>query len=442
MHEESRTVRSVAWETVFPWHILFRTFGIAVSPSAILLGTLGVLLSCVGWWMIGFIFGLHDEANSPPVELTLVHRSNLGILARDPVIAESPAEQFLPLKSPDAGTIFMLYFQNLKGLIGVPSEKSLTQFCYYLAGTLWTFFIWGIFGGAISRKAALVLTRQEQIGFFTALGFSIRRIGSYFSSPLYPMSILIPFAIAGALVGLVCRLDVGFVAVSVLWGLGVVVSFLMVGLIVGLAVGWPMMVAAVSVEGTDSFDAVSRSFAYVFQKWMRLIGYGVGAWLLSILFVGLVSWFCSLAIQSTEWSLSWGTGSERIQQIKTGEFKPATANPDKPGEPAKVQPSSTFETGRSIIRLSERVVLLAQFGVSYALFFTMATAIYLLRRRDVDESELDEVYQDREDVRDLPVLKTNPDGTTTVVPKDLTASKEPADSKSAQEPDEPVADNE
>ena len=46
-------------------------------------------------------------------------------------------------------------------------------------------------------------------------------------------------------------------------------------LLLGLAFGWPLMWATISTEGTDSFDALSRSYAYVFQRPLRYLFYVV-----------------------------------------------------------------------------------------------------------------------------------------------------------------------
>ena len=47
----------------------------------------------------------------------------------------------------------------------------------------------------------------------------------------------------------------------------------------------------------------------------------------------------------------------------------------------------------------------------YALFWCLATAVYLLLRKDVDETEMDEVYQvDEKRTYELPPLKSDENG--------------------------------
>src|SRR5262249_37733350 len=62
--------------------------------------------------------------------------------------------------------------------------------------------------------------------------------------------------------------------------------FVLVGLI-----GWPMIHATLSTEGSDSFDALSRSYSYVYQKpwhylWYALVALTYGA--VVVFFVGLM----------------------------------------------------------------------------------------------------------------------------------------------------------
>ena len=54
-------------------------------------------------------------------------------------------------------------------------------------------------------------------------------------------------------------------------------------LTIGLAAGWPLMAPTVSTEGTDTFDALSRSYAYVYQRPLAYLLYAVAATIIGIL---------------------------------------------------------------------------------------------------------------------------------------------------------------
>ncbi len=73
--------------------------------------------------------------------------------------------------------------------------------------------------------------------------------------------------------------------------------------LIGL-LGWPLMNPTISAEGSDSFDALSRSYSYVFQApwhylWYTTVALAYGAVL--VFFVGLMG---SLMVYLGEWGVS------------------------------------------------------------------------------------------------------------------------------------------
>ena len=56
------------------------------------------------------------------------------------------------------------------------TDLSWGEFFYYLVGGLWTLCVWALFGGAITRVAAVRLGRDERVG--------LRRIGGLLSSQM------------------------------------------------------------------------------------------------------------------------------------------------------------------------------------------------------------------------------------------------------------------
>jgi hypothetical protein len=51
MPAERPVIREISWRDVFPWLIVFRTFGLATSLPVLFLATLGTVLTPVGWWL-------------------------------------------------------------------------------------------------------------------------------------------------------------------------------------------------------------------------------------------------------------------------------------------------------------------------------------------------------------------------------------------------------
>src|SRR5208283_4384771 len=90
---------------------------------------------------------------------------------------------------------------------------------------------------------------------------------------------------------------------GLLWPLPLLAGLVMAVVLVGL-VGWPMMYATISAEGTDSWEAVSRSYSYVFQApwqylWYSLVALAYGA--VVVFFVGFMG---SAAVYLAKWGVS------------------------------------------------------------------------------------------------------------------------------------------
>ena len=158
----------------------------------------------------------------------------------------------------------------------------------------------------------------------------------------------------------------------------------------GLIFGWPLMISAIATEGSDSFDALSRTYAYIYQRPLHYLFYVC----LAILF-GMLGWFflvffANFALETTQWIANW---------VVLG------AN----GESAALRGSF------AVIRCWNVIFKLLIMGFSATYFWTAAVAIYLLLRRDTDAVELDEVYIPSEATpRGLPKIVTDEQGAPAV----------------------------
>ncbi|MCH5376583.1 MAG: hypothetical protein JJ992_21650, partial [Planctomycetes bacterium] len=122
-------------------------------------------------------------------------------------------------------------------------------------------------------------------------------------------------------------------------------------------------------------------------------------------------------------------------------FASLGAGPDRWGELVRMidEPSLTASTagfGVWLIRSLEFLVRIIATAFGYSFFWCMSAAVYLLLRRDVDETEFDEVYIENEDRRyELPELKpiasltTGDDTARSQTPsKEATPDTSPSDS--------------
>ena len=84
-------------------------------------------------------------------------------------------------------------------------------------------------------------------------------------------------AILSVLYGLIHLIPVvGDIADSIVWPFLMLLGFGQAVLLIGM-VGYPLMYATISAEGSDTFDALSRSYNYVLQSPWNYIWYSIVA---------------------------------------------------------------------------------------------------------------------------------------------------------------------
>jgi hypothetical protein len=244
------------------------------------------------------------------------------------------------------------------------------SWCGLLACLVWGVFVWAWPAAFITRRAALELVREERVGLWATLKFVRRRLASYQGAPWLPAVGLLLITIPAAALGLLARSSFGLALVGLAWPLVLLGSLAAAVLLIGLALGWPLLWAAISIDGGDAFDAVSRTFSYVFDSVLRFAGYVALAALVGLAgFVG-VSVLAAVTLHLALWTVSWGAGADWLNTAGDVPFGL-----------------------RAIAFWSNLVWLVANAYVpSYVL--TAGTAVYLLLRFRVDGAELDQLHFD------------------------------------------------
>lgn len=378
-----------------PWLILTRTFSLATAVHVMILATVGALVTTVGWRIAEQFLPADFAAKHPAMVHDVAYFSawpGARVEPRRPLDG-SPLFPHLwqatgfppddPIRAiPNRMTIPILRYLELSAF--GPS------IIYYLVGFVWTLLVWSFFGTAICRMAALKFTRDERVELRDAIVFARKRMRSCLGAYILPMIGIASLALPTAVLGLVLRWDPGVILAGLLWIFIVTFSFMMVLLLLGLLFGWPLMWAAVATEQTDAFDAVSRGYAYTYQKPFRYVAYafvcamcGVMGW--------LVIWGISEGmIGLAWWAASLGAGRDRMLEIQ--------------------RMATEGQTGSMLLRIGSELivfwnVLIRTFasGFAFSFFFTAAVGIYLLLRRDVDATELDTVSVDAIEMDDSPL---------------------------------------
>ncbi|MCI0464717.1 MAG: hypothetical protein L0Z62_47950 [Gemmataceae bacterium] len=306
---------------------------------------------------------------------------------------------------------------------------------YLFAIILWTLATWALFGGAITRLAAVHLARpNEQISMTEAVRFTWARYRSYFSAPLFPLLFIVVLTVFLILFGLVEGLTwfLGDIFVAGLfWPLVLVIGLIMAVVLVGL-IGWPLMYPTISAEGSDSFDAISRSYSYVYQSPWRYLWYAAVALAYGAVLVFFVGFMGSLMVYLSKWGISQAPLPSDREPTYLFSYAPTSfgwrdlllsGHPDAVtvevvrssgaiGKELALSPqymetiSLSNRIGAFLVAFWIYVLFLMVVGFAYSYFWTASTLIYLLMRRSVDETEMDEVHLDEEEFEEPPPRTT------------------------------------
>ncbi|MFO0966035.1 MAG: hypothetical protein U0793_10685 [Gemmataceae bacterium] len=296
---------------------------------------------------------------------------------------------------------------------------------------VWTIFTWSFFGAAICRMAAVQLARNEKVGLREALAFARQRCRSYFFAPILPLLFigLLTFflIIFGILIGHTYFFGDIFL-VPLFWPLVIVFGLIMAVVVVGL-VGYPLMNPTISTEGTDSFDALSRSYSYVYQAPWQYIWYSFLAILYGAVLVFFVGFMGSLMVYLGKWGLAqapwlassdpardrepqylfvWSPTSFGWRNLLIGDSPHAVATEAvSPGGVPFVEYKMSDDymknmsipnyIGAFFVSIWVYLFFLLILGFGYSYFWTASSLIYLLMRRHVDDTDLDEVYLEEEE---------------------------------------------
>lgn len=464
------------------WTEIFRCFLIALDPRKLLIAAAGILAVSLGWYVLSSIF--HRAAPNPEsteyTSLDYLRREfknyklpdgkeygdedflfegrkkyerdaaqwqQLNALAgpggrlstmpwyeyRGPnpylmvstILSGSAVDRQEELAKFWSSSIPTLFEPLVKLLVPVVKvfDKDISPLTrvYLLLCILWSLACWAYFAGIITRIAAVQITGKDRIGLSQAVQFVTKRYLSYLLAPIVPLGMMGFVTIVLAILGIPALLPIfGDLLYVILVPLGLLGGFFMAALLVGL-LGYPLMYTTLSVEGSDTFDALSRAYNYVMQApwqylWYSLVAIVYGAAVtLVVVFIGSLSvylgkWAISqtpfnestnqrpdyLFIHAPE-SLGWkqlllhGTPLEKKVEKTAAGYELVDKN--------KADATRYRETlawynyaGAAVTTFWLVLLFMLMIGFSYSFFWTAMTVIYLLMRRNVDEVELDEIY--------------------------------------------------
>ena len=381
------TIQRVDWQNVFPVVLLPRAFRYALGLRVLLLAFLGLVLTSV---LAGFFVSnpSYKQNGDPPVDLRLFP---------DAIVVDI-TQQVMPRyfsKNVLSGTPEYWYANvqpfsernSLKTTVFLPNEIShpwsqLTATGHMGMGfrdwqsSAWfviVFVIWAWGGGMITRIVALRFAQDRRESFSQLFDFMRKKWLSYIGAMILPLVgifiVLLPVWLLDNLwqfTNALFMLSPGHWTWSISGFVHVVITFpfalFAVLMIIGFGFGWPLMFAAISAEGSDAFDAVSRGFSYVYQRPIQFVFYHL----------------CNLVIYTIGIIIAYVIFHKTITQIGT-DYDPTSL-----------------------------MIIFNSFAFAY--FWSSQTVIYFLLRRSCDATPYNQVFLGEVKKRTLPPFTFSKNG--------------------------------
>jgi len=446
MAEETHVVHGFNWRQAFPFTHIFRAFRIAIHPSKMVLALAFLGLIYGGgrllelFWRKGnrpFEPFLRDQVEYLNAIVTFTLAGNFfypaGVIGAVIAFCASIADYFA--RYPAFFAIFYLYFA----------------------------FLWSVFGGAIARIAAVHVARDEKISVRASVKFSVSKILSFFFAPVIPLLIVILLGLSMSVVSIIGNIPwVGMPVLGAFFFLMLIGGFLMTLVLVGTVGGFNLMYPTIAVEGSDSFDAISRSFSYLYARPWRLSFYTLVAIVYGALTYYFLKLFILIILSLTHYFVDVGIWTQaKSAPAPSSPAAPMSMTDALPIRPAprelwnQVWPAPSVDDMRirpnySALNGGDRVgaglvffwvyltlSILGAYLISY--YFSVNTIIYYLMRQEVDATALDDVFveQSEDDFVETP---TSPAPVTPAPDALATPDAPPAQPISPLEQAPPIVD--
>ena len=424
---------------------IFKTFRMAIQPSKLIIAFLAIAVICLAGWIMDFsqtvVVGPQTQIISNEQITTKAETTELQIYLTSPAQMQSYLERYKQ-KGQRTGVFSTLwhfaalkFHGALKSLFAFNLPGVAANVADYFRAMRWAlryhwfycivFFVIklaviSIAGGAICRLAALQFARGEKPGLSETLRFSIKKFVSLFTAPLAPMAIIIFLGLFIFILGLIGNIPwIGELIIGITLPLALITGSLVTVVLIGAVAGFNLMYPVIVYEGSDCFDAISRSFSYVYSKPWRMVFYTVIAGLYGAICYIFVRFFVFLLLLTTHLFLRLGVWADNSskQLNKLAAIWPEPSFMNLPGTQGFVTTNWSESVAVFLVYLSLLVVvgLVVSFIISF--YFSANTVIYSLMRNKVDGTDLEEIYnpfaeltsQSREETQTSENAGTNPE---------------------------------
>lgn len=265
MPEPSRVViEKVDWKNVLPVLQLSSALKHALQPGKLFVALIAILLIHCSGMAFDAMLGVNDT-NDSATDLTAYE----SLIEYQHSAMQGLMSSALALEH-GLGTSSDGVADSLAAMVvGIPAYLFDTHPWFTVLFGIDVLFILAMASGILTRMSASQVCVNRSTSMGSAACFVSKRWAWYLLTPLMPAALIVVIAAVLALAGLalfsVPWLDV---VGAVGFGLFLLLGFVIAAVGLWLLLALFLMPAALSVEGSDGFDAVARSFNYIlFRPW-------------------------------------------------------------------------------------------------------------------------------------------------------------------------------
>jgi hypothetical protein len=389
---------------------IFQTFRMSIQPTKLIITSVALAIICLAGWIMDFsktvVTTKGTETQLTELDVYMTDSSQLtsyieGFREKGKGVGVfSTLWHFSAKKFQGAvDSVFELdvqgVLQNITDYFKAVGWAVRYHFAYCIIFFIIELAVISVAGGAICRIAALQFARGEKPGLTEALRYSIKKFTSFFAAPLAPIGIIIFIGIFIFLLGLAGNIPrAGELIVGLGMPLALFAGVLIAVIVIGAVAGLNLMFPAVAYDGSDCFDAISRSFSYVYAKPWRMVVYTAVAAVYGSICYTFVRFFAFLSLWITRWLLQlclWAdNGSNQVNKLVAIWPKPEFRYLLGSSSPAATNWTESIAAFLIYLFLLVVVGLVVSFIISF--YFSANTIIYSLMRKTVDNAALEDIY--------------------------------------------------
>jgi hypothetical protein len=351
------------------WRDLMAAYTLAFDPKKLFVGFIAVVCTVFVVWVMSMIYSCAAGAMEAPAG---------RVVALGQVKAGVVGSRVWDLVTAGEGARLYRYGRNL---LNPFYNGNVIHFVISIATYVLLFLVWTRYGGIISRLTVLEYAKDDLPTLREAREAVGARWKDYWLAPVMPLLFIVVLTAMNALGGLVA--SVPFVGRILLIFPGfpmlLITSLIITLLAVILVLSFGMMMPGISAGGKDGFDAFATAYAYVIWGLRKFILFSVILLVVGYVATWVVNELIELLVQFLRESVELGfiggmsplsdsgfsgVGDKWFHAILMGLLVPVQA-------------------------------IAAAYVFSY--YFTGNTIMYFLLRKDQDNIDVDEIYEELEE---------------------------------------------